>query len=196
MYRTENGHISHASNSALELATGEFVGFLDHDDVLAREALYEVANVINRHADSDMVYSDEDKIHDDGRRTDPFFKPDWCPDSFLSRMYTCHFGVYRRSLVEAVGRLRPGFEGSQDYDLVLRLTERTSRIHHIPKVLYHWRVHPASMASDESSKPYSTIAAERALNEALVRRSDQALPALYPTAGIYIVRYKLSHQIL
>ena len=191
VYRTENGHISHASNSALELATGEFVGFLDHDDVLAREALYEVANVINRHADADMVYSDEDKIHDDGHRTDPYFKPDWCPDSFLSRMYTCHFGVYRRSLVEAVGRLRPGFEGSQDYDLVLRLTERTSRIHHIPKVLYHWRVHPASMASDESSKPYSTIAAERALNEALVRRSEPGVASSLPDCGIYIVRYKI-----
>ncbi len=108
VYRPDNGHIAHASNSALDLASGEFVGFLDHDDVLAREALYEVANVVDRHPDADMIYSDEDKIGDDGRRSDPFFKPDWCPDSFLSRMYTCHFGVYRRSLVEAVGRLRPG----------------------------------------------------------------------------------------
>ena len=192
VYRTENGHISHASNSALELATGEFVGFLDHDDVLAREALYEVANVINKHADADMVYSDEDKIHEDGHRSDPFFKPDWCPDSFLSRMYTCHFGVYRRYLVEAVGRLRPGFEGSQDYDLVLRLTERTTRIHHIPKVLYHWRVHPTSMAGDASTKPYSTAAAERALNEALVRREEPGVAtASADGPGTYIVRYQI-----
>ena len=148
VYRSDNGHISHASNSALELATGEFVAFFDHDDVLAREALYEVRLLINRYADADMVYSDEDKLHDDGHRSDPYFKPDWCPDSFLSRMYTCHFGVYRRSLVEAIGRLRPGFEGSQDHDLVLRLTERTNRIHHIPKVLYHSRMHPASTASE------------------------------------------------
>ncbi|HTU69734.1 MAG TPA: glycosyltransferase family 2 protein [Candidatus Baltobacteraceae bacterium] len=191
VYRAVNGHISHASNSALELATGEFVGFLDHDDVLAREALYEVANIVDRHPDADMIYSDEDKIHDDDRRTDPYFKPDWCPDSFLSRMYTCHFGVYRRSLVEAVGRLRPGFEGSQDYDLVLRLTERTTRIHHIPKILYHWRVHPASMASGESSKPYSTIAAERALNEALVRRNEPGVARSLPDRGIYVVRYEI-----
>ena len=192
VYRTDNGHISHASNSALELATGEFVGFLDHDDVLAREALYEVASVINRHADADMVYSDEDKIDDNGHRSEPFFKPDWCPDSFLSRMYTCHFGVYRRYLVEAVGRLRPGFEGSQDYDLVLRLTERTTRIHHIPKVLYHWRAHPTSMAGDTSTKPYAAIAAERALNEALVRRDEPGVAnALPDRPGTYIVRYQI-----
>ena len=189
-YRPDHAHKSHVSNAALELATGEFVGFLDHDDELAREALYEIANLINHHADADMMYSDEDKIHDDGRRTDPYFKPDWCPDSFLSRMYTCHFGVYRRALVEAVGRLRPEFEGSQEYDLALRLTERTTRIHHIPKVLYHRRVHPASVAGDTSPKQ-STTATERALNEALVRRNEPGVARSLPDGGICIVRYEI-----
>ena len=192
VYRLDNGAISHASNLALELATGEFVGFLDHDDVLAPEALYEVAKIVNQQADADMVYSDEDEIHDDGHRSDPFFKPDWCPDSFLSRMYTRHFGVYRRALVEDVGRLRPEFEGSQDYDLVLRLTERTTRIHHIPKVLYHRRIRSAAMPTDESSKPYLTIEAERALNEALVRRNEPGVVnASADRPGTYIVRYQI-----
>jgi GT2 family glycosyltransferase len=192
VYRQENGHISRASNSALALATGEFVGFLDHDDVLTRDALYEVAMVVYRHPDTDMVYSDEDKIHDDGRLSDPFFKPDWCPDSFLSRMYTCHFGVYRRSLVEAVGRLRPDFDGSQDYDLVLRLTEHTTRIHHIPKVLYHWRAHLASTAHGTSAKPYSVVTAERALNDALIRRGEPGVASSLPDCpGTYVVRYQI-----
>ena len=107
VYRDENGHIARASNSALELASGEFVGFLDHDDTLSPDALFETALAINRFPDVDMLYSDEDKIDEAGLYCEPHFKPDWSPDSFLSRMYTCHFGVYRRSLVEALGGLRP-----------------------------------------------------------------------------------------
>jgi glycosyltransferase involved in cell wall biosynthesis len=192
VYRRETGQIAQASNSALEIATGEFVGFLDHDDVLTRDALYEVVKVANRYVDVDMVYSDEDKLHDNGRLSEPFFKPDWCPDSFLSRMYTCHFGVYRRSLVETIGRLRPDLYGSQDYDLVLRLTELTDRIHHIPKVLYHWRVHASSTAQDSSTKPYATIAAERALNDALIRRREPGVATALPDCpGTYAVRYQI-----
>jgi hypothetical protein len=111
-FRSENGHISRASNSALALAQGEFVGFLDHDDLLTPDALFECALAANRMPDVDMLYSDEDKIDDDGEWADPFFKPDWNPDTFLSRMYTCHFGVYRRALVEAIGGLRPEFDGA------------------------------------------------------------------------------------
>ena len=127
VYRYENGHIARATNSALEMATGEFVGFLDHDDILSPDALFEIALAINRFPDVDMLYSDEDKIDETGLYCEPHFKPDWSPDSFLSRMYTCHFGVYRRALVEALGGFRAEFSGSQDYDFVLRLTERTSR---------------------------------------------------------------------
>jgi GT2 family glycosyltransferase len=192
VYRQENGHISKATNSALEIATGEFVGFLDHDDLLTPDALFECALVANRVSDVDVIYSDEDKIGEAGALTDPFFKPEWNPDTFLSRMYTCHFGVYRRALVEAVGRLRPEFDGSQDYDLVLRLTERTSRIHHIPKVLYHWRVHPASTASTVAAKPYATEAAERAITEAIARRGEPGRASVRPDApGTYIVRYQI-----
>src|SRR6478672_2721113 len=132
VFRKENGHISRTSNSALEIATGEFVALLDHDDILTPDALYEVGLLLNRYPQADMIYSDEDKIAEDGRLRDPFFKPDWCPDSFLSRMYTSHLGTYRRSLVNKIGGFRVGYEGSQDYDLVLRITEKTQNIFHIP----------------------------------------------------------------
>jgi GT2 family glycosyltransferase len=190
--RSTNGHISLASNSALDLATGDFVAFLDHDDLLSPDALFEIADAVERNPDADMLYSDEDKIDDSGRLTDPHFKPEWSPDSFLSRMYTCHFSAYRRELVERVGRLRPEFDGSQDYDLVLRLTEQTDRIHHIPKVLYHWRVHAASTASSGSVKPYAAIAAEAALTDALRRRGEPGTAtARTDCSGTYIVRYEI-----
>ena len=120
-----------------------------------------VALAINRQPDVDMLYSDEDKIDEAGLYCEPHFKPDWSPDSFLSRMYTCHFGVYRRSLLEELGGFRAEFSGSQDYDLVLRLSERTEKIHHIPRVLYHWRKHAGSASGISRAKPYSSRAAER-----------------------------------
>ena len=119
VFREANGHIAATSNSALALATGEFVALLDHDDVLSPDALFENALVVNRQPDIDVVYSDEDKIDEDGERSLPYFKPDWSPDSLLSRNYVSHLGVYRRQLVEEVGGFRLGFEGSQDYDLLL-----------------------------------------------------------------------------
>ena len=192
VYRNENGHIARASNSALELATGEFVGFLDHDDTLSPDALFEMALAINRFPDVDMLYSDEDKIDETGVYCDPHFKPDWSPDSFLSRMYTCHFSVYRRSLVEELGGLRAEFSGSQDYDLVLRLTERTGKIHHIPRVLYHWRKHSGSASGVSRAKPYSSRAAERAIAEALERRDEPGtVSERADTPGVYIVRYAI-----
>ena len=192
VYRSENGHIARASNSALEIATGEFVGFLDHDDTLSPDALFETALAINRFPDVDMLYSDEDKIDEAGLYCEPHFKPDWSPDSFLSRMYTCHFGVYRRSLVEALGGLRPEFSGSQDYDLVLRLSERTDKIHHIPRVLYHWRKHAGSASGISRAKPYSSRAAEAAIAEALERRGEPGtVSERADCAGVYIVRYAI-----
>jgi GT2 family glycosyltransferase len=191
-FREINGHISQCSNSALELATGEFVALLDHDDLLTPDALYEVALLVNRHPQADMIYSDEDKVDEKGQLSDPFFKPDWCPDSFLSRMYTCHLGVYRRALVDAIEGFRPGFEGSQDYDLVLRFTERTNQIFHIPKILYHWRIHNQSTARNPNRKNYAIDAAQKALEEALQRRGEPGNvtpPKGYP--GCYIVRYDL-----
>jgi GT2 family glycosyltransferase len=190
--RERNGHISEASNSALAMATGEFVALLDHDDLLTPDALFENALVVNRRPDVDVIYSDEDKIDDDGRRHDAYFKPDWSPESLLARNYVSHLGVYRRSLVTELGGFRTGFEGSQDYDLVLRATERSDRVAHIPRVLYHWRVHEASTASSREQKGYAYDAAVRALGEALERRdepgtilTDERIP------GIYTVRYAL-----
>jgi O-antigen biosynthesis protein len=191
-FRKKNGHISAASNSALSLATGEFVALLDHDDVLSPDALYEVALLLNQHPDADMIYSDEDKLSSNGKRCDPFFKPDWCPDSFLSRMYTCHLGVYRRSALSKIGGFRTGFEGSQDYDLVLRLVEQTNRIYHLPKVLYHWRVHELSVTSGDQAKPYAYEAAKQAISEAIHRRGESAIVLDVPNfRGHYAVRYKI-----
>jgi glycosyltransferase involved in cell wall biosynthesis len=192
VYRSENGHISQASNSALELATGDFIALLDHDDRLAPEALYEVAYVLNQHPDADMVYTDEDFLDEDGERCNPHFKPDWCPDSFLSRMYTCHLGVYRRELVSQIGGFRPSFEGSQDYDLVLRFTEHTNRIYHIPKVLYHWRIHELSVTGTAEAKPYAYIAAEKAITEALERRGEPGqVRGIEDYPGFYTIRYQI-----
>lgn len=193
VFREQNGHISATSNSALELATGEFVALLDHDDVLTPDALYENVLLLNRHPEADMMYSDEDKLDKDGNLTGHFFKPDWCPDSFLSRMYTCHFGVYRRSLIEEIGGFRCGFEGSQDYDLVLRLTEKTHQIYHIPKVLYHWRMHSGSAAGTTEAKPYAYEAAKRALQEAIARRGERGTVRDIPKFwGHYTIRYAIA----
>lgn len=188
--RKENGHISRASNSAIDLATGEFITLLDHDDLLTPDALYEVALLLNQHPQADMIYSDEDKLEKDGSLKEPFFKPDWCPDSFLSRMYTCHLGTYRRSLVNQIGGFRVGYEGSQDYDLVLRLTEQTENIFHIPKILYHWRVHLNSTAKSLAVKNYATDAAQRAISDALQRRNEPG-QVISVCDGCYIVRYDI-----
>lgn len=169
-FRKENGGIAAASNSALRLAEGDFVAFLDHDDELTPDALAENARLLARHPEADFIYSDEDKIDEAGRTHSPFFKPDWSPDTFLSQMYTCHLSVYRRTLIQKVGGFRGGFEGSQDYDLVLRLTELTTRIFHIPKILYHWRTLPQSTAANASAKGYTHDSGLEAVKQAVRRR--------------------------
>ena len=140
-FLAENRGIAGNSNEALALAAGEFVGFLDHDDELSLSALYEVVKLLNENQDIDFIYSDEDKISTKGWRFYPHFKPDWSPDTLRSCNYITHFAVIRRKIVDDVGGFRTGYEGSQDYDLFLRITKRTQRIAHIPKVLYHWRSH-------------------------------------------------------
>lgn len=169
-FRKTNGHISATSNDALNMAQGEFVLMMDHDDLLTENCLTEVVRCIQQHPQADFIYSDEDKIDEAHQHQQAHFKPDWSPDNLLSRNYIGHVSVLRKSLIDAIGGFRIGFEGSQDYDLFLRATERTAHIYHIPKVLYHWRIHGSSAASSEAVKPYAYMAAKRALQEALTRR--------------------------
>jgi GT2 family glycosyltransferase len=166
----QNEGICGASNHALALATGEFVAIADHDDVLAPDALFEVARRLDRDPGLDFIYTDRDVIEAGGRRVRPFFKPDWSPDLLLSMNYVVHLTVFRRELVERVGGFRKGFEGAQDYDLVLRVTETTDRIGHIPRPLYSWGQAPASVALRPGAKPYAHEAGRRALEDALARR--------------------------
>lgn len=167
IHREKNGHISAASNSALSIATGEWIALLDHDDVLAPHALFCVVEAINRNADACLIYSDEDKIGPDGMRCDPYFKSDWNETLFLSQNMFCHLGVIRADIMRDVNGFRQGFEGSQDYDLILRCLEKIDRsqIIHIPHILYHWRIIPGSTALQGDAKPYAHIAAKKALNE-------------------------------
>lgn len=169
--RDTNGGISATTNDALHLATGRYVVFLDHDDLLTPDCLHELGRCIARH-DPDFIYSDEDKLLPDGSFADPHFKPDWSPDTLLSTMYTCHVMCVRRTLLEQVGGLRSEFDGCQDWDLVLRLTEHTKRIQHIPRVLYHWRVSPSSTAGGNEAKPYVIERQVRVREEALRRRQE------------------------
>ena len=169
VYRKENGGIVKASNDAIQLATGEFIGFLDNDDELTPDALYEVVEALQEE-DYDFIYSDEDKLDLEGNRCDPFFKPDWTPDLLLSENYTSHFSVYRSTLVNELGGLTEESSGCQDYDLVLRITEKTNKIKHIPKILYHWRKIPGSTAATVDAKPYVFVRAKETLLRAMKRR--------------------------
>ncbi|EGO6131581.1 glycosyltransferase family 2 protein [Enterococcus faecalis] len=198
VFREQNGHISEATNSALAIATGEFVALLDNDDELAINAFYEVVKVLNENQKLDLIYSDEDKIDMDGNRSDPAFKPDWSPDLLLGTNYISHLGVYRRSILEEIGGFRKGYEGSQDYDLVLRFTEKTTkeRIKHIPKVLYYWRMLPTSTAVDQGSKGYAFEAGLRAVQDALVRRGINGHATHGAANGLYDVYYDIESEKL
>jgi len=191
-----NHGISGATNEAIAMADGDFIVFLDHDDELTTDCLYELALRIDQD-DPDFIYSDEDKIDVDGRFVQPFFKPDWSPDTMMSTMYTCHVSCMRRTLVNRVGGLRSAFDGCQDWDLVLRLTEQANRIAHIPKVLYHWRVIPASVASSLDAKPGAVDAGRRVREQALQRRGLRgALVPVPEIPGHFRVRYDLRGQPL
>lgn len=165
VYRNENGHISAASNSALEMAKGEFTALLDHDDELAPDAIYWVAREISAAPEAALIYSDEDKINHAGERFDPAFKPAWSRDLFYSLNLVTHLSVFRTELLHRIGGFRTGYEGSQDYDLSLRFLEQIDdrQIRHIPRILYHWRAIPGSVALGGGEKPYAHENARRAL---------------------------------
>jgi GT2 family glycosyltransferase/2-polyprenyl-3-methyl-5-hydroxy-6-metoxy-1,4-benzoquinol methylase len=192
-FRSENGNISAATNTAAELATGEFLLFLDNDDELTPDALGEIALYLAEHPETDVIYSDDDKIDSNEKRLAPQFKPDWSPHLLLSYMYMSHaFGV-RRSLFQQVGGLRLGYEGSQDYDLALRTTEKARHIGHIPLVLYHWRATPGSTAISGSEKPASFAAGCQAVQDALTRR-QQTVKAFQPQWAIDLHLGIFSHE--
>jgi GT2 family glycosyltransferase len=168
----KRGGISGASNRGLELANGEWIGFLDHDDLLEPDALFQHVKWLQDHRDADLIYSDEDKLTEEGLDS-PIFKPDWSPDYFLSCNYICHFTLIRASILDQVGGFRSEFDGAQDYDLFLRVTERTNRIDHIPRVLYHWRRSRASTADNIRRKPGSLETGRLALEAHLERQAVQ-----------------------
>ena len=194
VYREKNGHISRASNSALELATGEYSVLMDHDDILREDALYEMARAINIKGGADLIYSDEDKIDEWGLHSDPHFKPDWCPDNLLSRNYLGHVCAFKTAQMRDVGGWRVGYEGSQDYDLVLRYTEIYDKVIHIPEVLYHWRIHSESAALSEAVKPYAYRAAQMALTEAMRRRGMEATVDFLDSFRGYKIRFALQND--
>ncbi len=177
----ENLGISGNTNRALRMATGDFVAFLDHDDVLAPFALFELARAVIDSASTDIFYSDEDRLNPDGQRHSPFFKPEWSPELLLNSMYIGHLGAYRRVLALDLDGFRKEFDLSQDYDFALRATERARGIHHIPKVLYHWREHPASGST--GGKPEARQTNLAALADAMRRRNLSADILEYPTAN-------------
>lgn len=170
-FSKNNQHISGASNDGIKMAKGEFIALLDHDDILWPNALYEVVKALNNNKKLDFIYSDEDNITEDRHDfQNPFFKPDWNPDFLHSINYITHFSVLRKSIIEKVGGFREECNGAQDWDLFLRITSETDRIHHIPKVLYDWRISDSSTAKDTSTKPYVVDAQRKALEDDLKRK--------------------------
>lgn len=194
-FREQNGHISAASNTALGMASGSWVAFLDQDDLLSEHALYCVARTALAAADPKIIYSDEDIIATDGARKYPYFKSDWNPELFSTHNMFCHLTAFRRSLVEGLGGMRTGFEGAQDYDLALRCIEKVSpaEIQHIPRILYHWRAHPMSTASGAHVKSYALRAGEKALSEHLSRIGVPGKVEI--EAGGYRIHYELPKEL-
>lgn len=188
----ENKGIVGNSNCALEMCTGDYIGLLDHDDVLEVNALYEVADVINKNPKAGLIYSDEDKMSSDSKKfSDPHFKPDYNVDLLRSNNYICHFCVIRRDVIKKLDGFRAEFEGAQDYDLILRAVEYAEEIVHIPKILYHWRVHDASTAGNPDSKLFAYEAGKKAIKSHLDRMGIQGTVAHTHYYGFYHVRYML-----
>ncbi|ALS03196.1 glycosyl transferase family 2 [Enterococcus silesiacus] len=189
IYREENGHISEATNSALTIATGDYVGFMDNDDELAPQALYEVVKVLNEDQTIDFIYTDEDKVTESGKRFNAFYKSKWNSELILNHNYITHFVVVKRSLLEKTGGLKTEFNGAQDYDFVLRATENAENITHIPGMMYHWRAIESSTALNPESKGYAYVAGQRAVQAAMDRRNIKANVEIAEFYGSYKINY-------
>lgn len=190
-FRQQRGGISAASNSALGLATGELVALLDHDDYLAPHALHRMVEHFGRNPRVGLAHSDEDQLEPDGRRVEPYLKPDWSPELVLSFNYLCHLLVVRRDLLRKVGGFRSEYDGAQDYDLVLRISETGCDVGHVPEVLYTWRKSPGSIAAGGHAKPHAHQAARRAIADALSRRRIHGRATLGPYFALCHTRYDI-----
>ena len=196
VYRKENGMISKASNSALDIADGEFIVLLDNDDLIEKDALYYIVEVLNKDKSIDMIYTDEDKLDFNGRKMEPHFKPDYSPDTLMSVNYICHLCCMRKSIVDKLGGFRSEFDGSQDYDLFLRFTDVTDKIYHIRKVLYHWRQTKTSTAGYMGNKSYAYIAGKKALEDSLKRRNIKGTVLENPRVSTYLVKYDNNNPLV
>lgn len=197
-YRTENGHISACTNSAIELVKGDYIALLDHDDEIPPHALYWIALTINKYPETKIIYSDEDKITPDGYRLDPYLKPDFGPDLLGSHNFVSHLGAYKTELIHTIKGFREDFVGSQDWDLVLRCLDHVTaeQIQHIPRILYHWRLSNDSTSSSVGNKGYAVDSGKRALEEYLAKREPNAYVTDGPTFGSFRLRYKIENDPL
>ena len=189
----ENKGIAGNTNAALELATGDYIGLLDHDDILPVFSLYEVVKAINNYPEADFIYSDEDKFEElGGKRYDPYFKSDFGPDTLRANNFICHFSVFRKDLMEKLEGFRSEFDGAQDYDIILRMSENAQHILHIPKILYHWRVHELSTAkAGAHAKPYAYEAGKKAVQAHIDRLGLKGTVEQGKTIGTYKVNYDI-----
>lgn len=187
-----NEGIAENTNEAIKLATGDFIAFLDHDDLLAKDALYEVVDVINKNKDVDFIYTDEDKIDEDGERFEPYFKPDYSPETLECNNYITHLVVLKKDIVDKIGMLNSKFNGAQDFDYVLRASEEAKKIVHIPKVLYHWRAHRDSTANIADAKPYAYKIGVEVIEDHLKRIGKSGIVEYgQDVPGIYRIRYEI-----
>lgn len=194
-YLTDNKGIAENTNEALALATGDFIGLFDHDDLLPLNSLYEIVKAINENPDADFIYTDEDKISEDGkRRFDPHFKTDWNPDLLRSHNYITHFSIFRKDVMEKIHGFRSGYNGSQDHDIILRATEVAQHIVHIPKILYHWRIHDKSTAANPRAKMYCYDSGVRAVKSQLEREGTDGQVIFGKNLGFYRTFYDIKGE--
>lgn len=196
IYRETNGHISAATNSALEITSGEYIALMDDDDIITEDALYKIVEILNKDKTIDMIYSDEDKMDMEGNYCEPHFKPDFAIDSFYGGNFICHFTVIKKELFNKIGKFNQEFVGAQDFDLFLRATENANKVYHIPEILYHWRKVPGSTADTIENKEYAIENGKKAVEAALKRRNKDGYVTVPIKCTQYIVHYNYDKEPL